>query len=230
MAAARGAGRGVRRQRRGRDLSRTSSRPRPTGALQGLARPVHLRHGRGPGRRPLRHQGLADLALDRLLLRRDRDPARRRGDPARRDRRGALHRHRRLGQPRNPSIRFSLLSALSTQNDPPEGAAKPFSKNRDGFVMGEGGGGAGARERRERARRAAPRSSATCSAAARRATASTAPARARTARRSSRPSGRRSTMPGSRPTTIDYVNAHGTGRPRTTRWSRWAAWRCSASA
>jgi 3-oxoacyl-[acyl-carrier-protein] synthase II len=35
-------------------------------------------------------------------------------------------------------IRFSLLSALSTQNDPPECAAKPFSKNRDGFVMGEG--------------------------------------------------------------------------------------------
>jgi 3-oxoacyl-[acyl-carrier-protein] synthase II len=35
-------------------------------------------------------------------------------------------------------IRFSLLSALSTQNDPPEGASKPFSKNRDGFVMGEG--------------------------------------------------------------------------------------------
>jgi 3-oxoacyl-[acyl-carrier-protein] synthase II len=36
-------------------------------------------------------------------------------------------------------VRFSLLSALSTQNDPPEGASKPFSKNRDGFVMGEGG-------------------------------------------------------------------------------------------
>src|SRR5215210_7588916 len=35
-------------------------------------------------------------------------------------------------------VRFSLLSALSTQNDPPEGAAKPFSKKRDGFVMGEG--------------------------------------------------------------------------------------------
>lgn len=37
-------------------------------------------------------------------------------------------------------VRFSLLSALSTQNDPPEAAAKPFSKNRDGFVMGEGAG------------------------------------------------------------------------------------------
>jgi 3-oxoacyl-[acyl-carrier-protein] synthase II len=36
-------------------------------------------------------------------------------------------------------VRFSLLSALSTQNEVPEGASKPFSKNRDGFVMGEGG-------------------------------------------------------------------------------------------
>jgi 3-oxoacyl-[acyl-carrier-protein] synthase II len=37
-------------------------------------------------------------------------------------------------------IRFSLLSALSTQNDPAAAAAKPFSKNRDGFVMAEGAG------------------------------------------------------------------------------------------
>jgi 3-oxoacyl-[acyl-carrier-protein] synthase II len=35
-------------------------------------------------------------------------------------------------------IRFSLLSALSTHNDPAEKAAKPFSKDRDGFVMAEG--------------------------------------------------------------------------------------------
>ena len=37
-------------------------------------------------------------------------------------------------------VRFSLLSALSTQNEPPQLAAKPFSKNRDGFVMAEGAG------------------------------------------------------------------------------------------
>jgi 3-oxoacyl-[acyl-carrier-protein] synthase II len=37
-------------------------------------------------------------------------------------------------------IRFSLLSALSTQNDNPSEASKPFSKNRDGFVMAEGAG------------------------------------------------------------------------------------------
>jgi 3-oxoacyl-[acyl-carrier-protein] synthase II len=35
-------------------------------------------------------------------------------------------------------VRFSLLSALSTQNDPPDQASKPFSKNRDGFVLAEG--------------------------------------------------------------------------------------------
>jgi 3-oxoacyl-[acyl-carrier-protein] synthase II len=35
-------------------------------------------------------------------------------------------------------VRFSLLSALSTQNDTPEQASKPFSKNRDGFVLAEG--------------------------------------------------------------------------------------------
>ncbi len=37
-------------------------------------------------------------------------------------------------------IRFSLLSALTTQNENPEKAAKPFSKDRDGFVMAEGAG------------------------------------------------------------------------------------------
>jgi 3-oxoacyl-[acyl-carrier-protein] synthase II len=35
---------------------------------------------------------------------------------------------------------FASMKALSTQNDTPEIASRPFDKNRDGFVMGEGAG------------------------------------------------------------------------------------------
>lgn len=35
-------------------------------------------------------------------------------------------------------IRFGLLQALSTHNDDPAGAARPFARDRDGFVMAEG--------------------------------------------------------------------------------------------
>ena len=35
---------------------------------------------------------------------------------------------------------FNAMKALSTRNDEPEKASRPFSANRDGFVMGEGAG------------------------------------------------------------------------------------------
>ena len=34
---------------------------------------------------------------------------------------------------------FNRLTALSTRNDSPQTASRPFSASRDGFVIGEGG-------------------------------------------------------------------------------------------
>ena len=58
---------------------------------------------------------------------------------------------------------FCAMRALSTRNDEPEKASRPFDKDRDGFVIGEGAGivdPRGARARpRARARGSTPRSS-----------------------------------------------------------------------
>jgi 3-oxoacyl-[acyl-carrier-protein] synthase II len=35
---------------------------------------------------------------------------------------------------------FNLLTALSTRNDNPSGASRPFDRDRDGFILGEGAG------------------------------------------------------------------------------------------
>ena len=83
--------------------------------------------GRRSSGRTLRHQGLADLAVDRLRVRRKRHPARRRGDPARRDRRRALRRDRRLDQSRGAD---PLLAALGAVDRPTIRRSAPPSRSR----------------------------------------------------------------------------------------------------
>ena len=70
--------------------------------------------------------------------------------------RGGDHRPRRRRRSQN-------MKALSTRNDSPETASRPFDQDRDGFVLGDGGGDGGAREPGARRARGAPRSSARCS-------------------------------------------------------------------
>ncbi len=52
---------------------------------------------------------------------------------------------------------FAVMRAMSTRNDEPERASRPFDKARDGFVLGEGAGML-VLESLSHARRAAPRS------------------------------------------------------------------------
>jgi 3-oxoacyl-[acyl-carrier-protein] synthase II len=113
-------------------------------------------------------------------------------------------------------IRFSLLSALSTANDVPEQAAKPFSKNRDGFVMAEGAAALVLEEPD-----AARARGATILALVR----GCGEAADTFHRTRSHPSGdaivysmaRAIEDAGMQPADIDYINAHGTGTPENDK-------------
>jgi 3-oxoacyl-[acyl-carrier-protein] synthase II len=113
-------------------------------------------------------------------------------------------------------IRFSLLSALSGANDVPEQASKPFSKDRDGFVIAEGAA-ALVLENYDAARARGAKILATIRGIAEKAD--------DFHRTRSKPDGSavigaiRNTIEdaGIEPDQIDYINAHGTGTPENDK-------------
>ena len=116
-------------------------------------------------------------------------------------------------------IRFSLLSALSTANDPAAQGLEALLQEARWLCYRGGRRRARSRILRGARRRAARRSSASCAAAARRPTTITARARSPTARPSSAPSARRWRMRASLPRRSTTSTHTAPARPRMTRWS-----------
>ena len=104
---------------------------------------------------------------------------------------------------------FNLLTALSTRNDEPTRASRPFDRDRDGFILGEGAGML-ILEELEHARGRGATIYGESSATARPPTPSGSPTATTKAAARSPACARRWPTPGSTPSDIDYINAHGT--------------------
>jgi 3-oxoacyl-[acyl-carrier-protein] synthase II len=107
---------------------------------------------------------------------------------------------------------FNAMRALSTRNDEPQRASRPFDLDRDGFVMGEGAGALILEERESALRRGATILAELCgygcSSDAHHMT--SPPADGEGAQRCMRMALRAAAQFGIAPTDISYINAHGT--------------------
>jgi 3-oxoacyl-[acyl-carrier-protein] synthase II len=110
-----------------------------------------------------------------------------------------------------PLAGFAAMQALSTRNDEPERASRPYDKGRDGFVLGEGAG----------VPRSMPRSPARASPPT--PTTWPSPTRSVPARRAR--CSRQSARPGRSPPTW----CTSTRTPRPPRWATWPRWRRSGA-
>ena len=116
---------------------------------------------------------------------------------------------------------FILLTALSTRNDEPTRASRPFDRDRDGFILGEGRGHAGARGAgaRQGTRRADSRRDRRLRLDGRRLPDHRQPRRR--PRRDRLHAARPWPMPGSIPTTSTTSTPTAPARRSTTRSRRW---------
>ena len=93
--------------------------------IRKIPSPLHVRLGGRTSGRKIRHQGIADLAVDRLRVGRHRDPARRRGHSPRRNRCCPLRGDRRFGQPGSPDPVFAAVGAVDPERSATGNVAVP---------------------------------------------------------------------------------------------------------
>jgi len=120
---------------------------------------------------------------------------------------------------------FAALRALSTRNDEPERACRPFDKNRDGFIIGEGAGVIVLEELEHARRRGAPIYAEIVGYGM------SADAYHMTAPSEDGDGGRRVMAnairkAGIAPEDVDYINAHGTSTPYNDRLETLAIKKC----
>jgi 3-oxoacyl-[acyl-carrier-protein] synthase II len=120
---------------------------------------------------------------------------------------------------------FAALRALSQRNDDPEHASRPFDKDRDGFIVGEGAGML-ILEEYERAKRRGARIYAEIVGYGMSADAYHITAPSEDGDGPYRVMGAAIESAGVRPSDVDYINAHGTSTPHGDRVETIAIKRC----
>jgi 3-oxoacyl-[acyl-carrier-protein] synthase II len=120
---------------------------------------------------------------------------------------------------------FAAMRALSTRNDDPEHASRPFDADRDGFVIGEGSGVL-LLEELERARGRGAKIYAELVGYGMSADAYHITAPSEDGEGGVRVMGLALTKAGIRPDQVDYINAHGTSTPHNDRLETLAIKRC----
>jgi 3-oxoacyl-[acyl-carrier-protein] synthase II len=120
---------------------------------------------------------------------------------------------------------FGALRALSTRNDEPHRASRPFDRDRDGFIIGEGAGILILEELEQARRRSAP-IYAELVGYAMTADAFHITAPSEDGDGAVRVMGLALKSAGVRPEDVDYINAHGTSTPHNDRLETLAIKRC----